>query len=167
MPDRIDAVVTRLERANGQQRRVEAIAVGLLIVFVIIFQLGNRATFLGAQNKANREAAKQRRAFSQKLDEQGAKLDEANRRVGQLEDALRAAGLQVPDPLPPDRAASSTTTTTTTTPGRTTTTFFPPPTTTTTTRPSSPPSTTSTTSSPPSTTSTTACAVQLIGRCVP
>lgn len=161
MPDRIDAAVSRLERANRQQRRVEAIAVGLLFVFVIVFQLGNRATFLNAQNKANRGAAVQREAFSRKLDAQGAKLDEANRRVGQLEDALRAAGLQVPDPLPHDQSPSSTTTTA---PGHTTTTFFPPPTTTTTTRPS--PSTTSTTSPPPSTT-TTACAVQLIGRCVP
>jgi hypothetical protein len=166
VPDRIDAAVSRLERANSHQRRIEATAIALLIVFVVVFQLGNRATFLGAQNKANHDADVQRKAFSKKLDEQGVKLDEANRRVGQLEAALEAAGLRVPDPLPPDRPASSTTTTTT--PGRTTTTFFPPPTTTTT-RPS--PSTTSTSS--PSSTTTTAppptCQTlpPPIGRCLP
>lgn len=155
MPDRIDRAVDRIDRASAHQRRIEAVAVAIAIAVVLAFQVGNRVSFLGAQSKANRDAAKQRAAFNVKLDEQGAKLDDANRRVGQLEEALKAAGLPVPEETPSVPSSSTTTTV-----PRTTTTFFGRPfttTTTTTTRPQPGPTTTSTTR-PPSTT-TTACPI--------
>lgn len=154
MPDRIEHAVDRLERAASRQRRIEGTAAVLAILLMVVFQLWNRNTFLDAQRKANRAAAVQREAFSAKLDEQGRKLDDANRRVGQLEEALRSAGLRVPDEFP----TSPSPTTTTTTAGRT-----PPP------PPPVPPSTTTSTSRPPpaTTTTTTVCVVHVLTGCFP
>lgn len=89
----VDQARRRVARANRTQRIIEATVIGAVLASMVLtnlsFQRSNRRTVKDAAH----QTSGQLRALNDRL-------AEANGRIGQLEEALKAAGVPVPETPP-------------------------------------------------------------------